>query len=217
MKNRNLNCGERPYFSIIIPTFNRKEIITRAINSLISQTEKSWEAIIIDDGSEDNTYSCIFPYLEKDPRIQYIRQDNTGAALAKNRGIRSASGLFLTFLDSDDEYHNTHLETRKRILMKNPEVKFLYGGIKIVGNPFVPDRFDHQKKIHLDECVIGGTFFIERDLLISLNGFKNIVIGEDAELFDRLLMTNTITMETQSATYVYRHDRDDSVTNSRMK
>ena len=196
MENKQLPFDGNPYFSIIIPTFNRKEILTRAINSLIAQTEKNWEAIIVDDGSDDNTFSHISSYLEKDPRIKYIRQKNTGAALAKNKGIESASGVFLTFLDSDDEYCTTHLESRKTILRVNPLVQFLYGGIKIVGSPFVPDRFNNQQKIHLDDCVIGGTFFIERKLLLSLNGFKNILLGEDAELFDRLSHSNIVKLKT---------------------
>jgi glycosyltransferase involved in cell wall biosynthesis len=203
-----------PYFSVIIPTFNRKYILTRAIDSLVSQTEKNWEAIIVDDGSDDDTYDHISHYLQRDARIQYVRQDNSGAALAKNKGIATAAGTFLTFLDSDDEYEPTHLESRKNILFQNPEVKFLYGGIKIVGNQFVPDRFDTDIKIHLDDCVIGGTFFIERELLLSLKGFNNIVIGEDAELFDRINLTNAVKLKTKHPTYIYQHDRADSITNS---
>lgn len=203
-----------PYFSVIIPTFNRKCILTKAIDSLISQTEKNWEGIIVDDGSDDDTFGYISHYLKRDSRIQYIRQENAGAALAKNKGIAIASGAFLTFLDSDDEYEPTHLESRKNILVQNPDVKFLYGGIKIVGNQFVPDRFDTDNKIHLDDCVIGGAFFIERELLLSLKGFNNIVIGEDAELFDRINLTDAIKLKTKHPTYIYQHDRADSVTNS---
>ncbi|CAN5375462.1 glycosyltransferase family A protein [soil metagenome] len=217
MESNLLNIESSPYFSVIIPTYNRKEILIRAIDSLISQTELSWEAIIVDDGSDDNTFSHISSYLEKDKRIKYIRQENAGAALAKNTGIQLATGTFLTFLDSDDEYLATHLQSRKELLIKNNTVQFLYGGIKIIGSPFVPDRFDNQQKIHLDDCVIGGTFFIERNLLISLKGFKDILIGEDAELFDRLSCSKVIKLKTEQATYVYRKDQSDSVTNSFMK
>ena len=137
MENKQLDSEENPYFSIIIPTFNRKKTLTRAIKSLIAQTEQNWEAIIVDDGSDDDTFSHISSYLDNDSRIKYIRQKNTGAALAKNKGMESASGIFLTFLDSDDEYCTTHLESRRAILCENPLVQFLYGGIKIVGSPFV--------------------------------------------------------------------------------
>ncbi len=217
MKSKLLNSELTPYFSVIIPTYNRKETLVRAIDSLISQTEKNWEAIIVDDGSDDNTFSHISSYLEKDKRIKYIRQDNAGAALAKNKGIKSALGTFITFLDSDDEYCRSHLESRRNILRENPLLQFLYGGIKIIGSPFVPDRFDNQQKIHLDDCVIGGTFFIERNLLISCKGFKNILIGEDAELFDRLSNSSVVKLKTEEPTYVYRKDQSDSVTNSFMK
>jgi len=63
MKSKLLNSELTPYFSVIIPTYNRKETLVRAIDSLISQTEKNWEAIIVDDGSDDNTFSHISSYL----------------------------------------------------------------------------------------------------------------------------------------------------------
>ena len=213
----NMSLNSLPFFSVIIPTFNRKELLIRAINSLLLQEEQSWEAIIVDDGSDDSTHSFIQFYLKSDFRIKYVRQENRGAALAKNYGIEKAKGSFVTFLDSDDEYDLGHLESRKKILVENPEVKFLFGGLKIIGSPFVPDRFDTDKKIHLDDCVIGGTFFIERSLLLSLNGFKNILIGEDAELFERICRLDILKLKTEVPSYIYRKDVKDSVTNNFIK
>lgn len=203
-----------PFFSVIIPTHNRAQLITRALDSLISQTEKNWEAIIVDDESTDETKKILFPYLKNNTNIIYIHQKNQGAAKAKNTGISAASGKFISFLDSDDEYESTHLETRKKVLEKNPLITFLYGGLKIIGNEFVPDRIDPSKKIHLSKCVVGGTFFIEKNLLKSLNGFKNILIGEDADLFNRIKETNATTQISEHATYIYHHETEDSVTNS---
>ena len=213
----NMSLNSLPFFSVIIPTFNRKELLIRAINSLLLQEGQSWEAIIVDDGSDDSTHSFIQFYLKSDFRIKYVRQENRGAALAKNYGIEKAKGSFVTFLDSDDEYDLGHLESRKKILVENPEVKFLFGGLKIIGSPFVPDRFDTDKKIHLDDCVIGGTFFIERSLLLSLNGFKNILIGEDAELFERICRLDILKLKTEVPSYIYRKDVKDSVTNNFIK
>jgi glycosyltransferase involved in cell wall biosynthesis len=210
----NMSNNTAPFFSIIIPTFNRKGLLIRAINSLLLQEEQNWEAIIVDDGSDDCTYSFIQSYLKSDLRIQYIRQENSGAALAKNYGIEKAKGSFVTFLDSDDEYDLGHLTSRKKILLDNSDVQFLFGGLKVIGSPFVPDRFDTEKKIHLDDCVIGGTFFIERNLLVSLKGFKNILIGEDAELFERIDKLDILKFKTEIPSYIYRKDVQDSITNS---
>ncbi len=202
----------KPFFTVIIPTFNRKAILTRALDSLIVQTEQNWEAIIIDDGSTDETLQYISNFLKEDNRIQYQPQKNTGAALAKNVGIERAKGKFITFLDSDDAYTPNHLAIRFAILQEFPDIQFLYGGAQIIGNQYVPNRFDVSENIHLDDCVIGGTFFIERQLLLSLNGFNDIRIGEDADLYERLMLHKVKSKEVKEPTYLYYRDRIDSVT-----
>ena len=211
------NSGSQPYFSIIVSTYNRAYIITRALDSLLSQTEKDWEAIIIDDESSDNTYVQILPYLTAHNKIRYIRKTHSGEAMSKNAGINSATGKYISFLDSDDEYDPLHLQSRKSILMQDPSVKFLYGGARIIGHQYVPDRFDYSKKIDLKDCVIGGTFFIERNLLLNLKGFRNISLGTDAELFDRAAKSGALMKETGIATYIYHRENEDSITNMLLK
>jgi glycosyltransferase involved in cell wall biosynthesis len=211
------NNGEltsQVFFSIVITTFNRAQLLNRALNSLISQTEADWEAIIIDDESTDDTYSQVLPYLRSYSKIKYIRKAHSGEALSKNEGIYSCSGKFISFLDSDDEYGPLHLESKKYILNQNPAIKFLFGGAEIIGNQYVPDRFNFGEKINLNNCVIGGTFFVERNLIISLNGYRNIQLGTDADLFDRIKKTGTTMMETRLPTYIYHHETQDSITNN---
>lgn len=203
----------QPFFSIIITTYNRSNLIKRALNSLVSQTETDWEAIIIDDESHDDTYLQVLPYLRSHNNIRYFRIVHGGEATAKNEGIKLSCGRFITFLDSDDEYNSIHLNSRKSILIQNPEVRFLYGGAIVLGNQFVPDRIDPTKKIELANCVIGGTFFIERNSIKSLNGFKQILLGPDADLFDRAKVARIAMMETKLPTYIYHHDTADSITN----
>lgn len=203
----------QPFFSIIIATYNRAQLVKRAINSLISQTEEDWEAIVVDDESTDDTYLEISTFLKSYPKIKYLKKAHHGEALTKNEGIWSSAGKYISFLDSDDEYDTLHLETRKKILMHDPSIRFLYGGSKIIGNQYVPDRFDNNKKISLSKCVIGGTFFVERSLLISLNGLRNIHLGTDADLFDRVKVSDTKMMETDIPTYIYHHETSDSITN----
>ena len=202
-----------PFFSVIIPTFNRKATISRAINSLLAQTETDWEAIIVDDGSTDDTYYELRPLLDQFENIKYLKQKNRGAAGSKNTGIQNAKGVFFTFLDSDDEYERTHLASRKKIIIENPGLQFLSGGLKIIGSPFVPDRFDATKQVHIDKCEIGGTFFIEKQLLYSLKGFNDILLGEDSDLFDRVAATGVSMIKTNLPTYIYHRETEGSVTN----
>ena len=209
--------SEEPFFSVIITTYNRSYLLKKALDSLVSQTEKDWEAIIVDDESTDNTYKQVLPYIQLIPGLRYFRKKHSGEAMSKNAGIELSTGKFITFLDSDDEYDRHHLQSRKEILIHDPKVKFLHGGVKIIGNQYVPDRFDYTKKIHLSKCTIGGTFFIERKVMMQLKGFRKIILGTDADLFDRALEAGIPIKETRIQTYIYHHENEDSITNMLIK
>ncbi len=215
--NENLYKVPRPFFSVIIATYNRAQLLQRAVISLISQTEEDWEGIIVDDESNDDTYEQILPFLESNPKLKYIKKVHSGEAGTKNTGICLSGGQFISFLDSDDEYHPEHLKTRKAILLQNPSVKFLYGGVKILGNQYVVDRFDNTKKINLNDCAIGGSFFIDKTTLYSLNGLRKITLGTDADLFDRIKRSGVVMQETTLPTYIYHHENMDSITNIMYK
>lgn len=213
----NSKLSHQPYFSVVVTTYNRAKILTRALDSLISQSETDWEAIIIDDESTDDTYLQILPYISSHRNMRYIRKVHSGEALSKNAGINASMGRFITFLDSDDEYHPVHLESRKAVLIQDSSIKFLHGGAKILGNPFVPDRFDYKKVINLAECVIGGTFVVERSVMFQLEGFRRIILGTDADLFDRAKKAGINIGHTKIPTYIYHHENEDSITNMMIK
>ena len=100
--------SESPLVSVVIPTYNRADVLPRAIRSVIRQTFTDFELIIIDDGSQDRTREVVKEFT--DPRIRYIRQENQGANAARNHGIRKAKGRYISFLDSDDEFHENNLQ-----------------------------------------------------------------------------------------------------------
>lgn len=210
---KKIDNSSPPFFSVVITTFNRSNIVGDAIISLLEQTFADWEAIIIDDGSTDNTREVINSHLLSSDRLSYFYQENVGAATAKNSGIVKAKGRFITFLDSDDEYRFDHLQTRYDILKNETDISFLHGGIEIVGNPFVPDRFDPTRKVHLSECVIGGTFFVRNEVAHQLNGFRNIPMGSDADFYDRIKRMGITVKKVNIPSYIYHRNHADSVTN----
>lgn len=212
MNEINDSCSS-PFFSVVITTFNRGHLIEKAIASLLRQTYTNWEGIIIDDGSTDDTKNRLKPYLENCEKLSYHFQQNIGAATAKNSGIDIACGQYITFLDSDDAYRPDHLQSRYDLLKANPGVPFLHGGIKIIGNPFVPDRFNSKEKIHLSQCIIGGTFFVHQEIARRLHGFQDIPIGSDADFFDRVIEAGISTKMVTVPSYYYYRNCPDSVTN----
>jgi glycosyltransferase involved in cell wall biosynthesis len=100
---------ENPTVSVIIPTYNRAHLIGRAIQSVLNQTYRDFELIIVDDGSTDNTEEVVGSF--KDSRIKYIHhKENKGGTAARNTGINDANGEYIAFLDSDDEWLPEKLE-----------------------------------------------------------------------------------------------------------
>lgn len=94
--------------SIIMPTFNRKDIILRAIDSILSQSYENWELLICDDGSTDDTYEHVKQHTN-DKRIRYLNLDHCGVSNARNSGLEASSGDYLAFLDSDNTWHSQFL------------------------------------------------------------------------------------------------------------
>ena len=95
--------------SIIIPVYNKSHYIVGTLQSAINQTYKDWEAIVIDDGSTDNSAEMIRSI--SDPRIHFYQQENHGVSYTRNRGIHMAKGEFIALLDADDEWFPDYLET----------------------------------------------------------------------------------------------------------
>lgn len=121
---------ETPFFSIIIPTYNRAGFIGKTIESLLNQTFTNFEIIVVDDGSTDNTEKIVKNVPDK--RIRYFKKENGERGAARNFGTRQAAGHYLNFFDSDDLAYPHHLETAKQLIEKqrHPEVIALGYDIK---------------------------------------------------------------------------------------
>jgi glycosyltransferase involved in cell wall biosynthesis len=114
--------GRVPQVSIIIPTYNRADTILRAIDSVLAQTYTDWELIIVNDGSTDNTAKLL---TGLDARIKVITQPNGGVTVARNTGLRHATGDFFAFLDSDDQWRGYHLELCLAFFAAHPQAKLV--------------------------------------------------------------------------------------------
>src|SRR6267378_1967346 len=110
---------DRSYVSVIIPTYNRASLIGAAIQSVLDQTFKSVEIVVVDDGSTDETQRALEPYAGK---IVSLVTENNGPAHARNVGMRAASGKYIAFLDSDDLYLPYKLELEVDFLERNPAI-----------------------------------------------------------------------------------------------
>ena len=98
-------------FSIIIPVYNVERYLCDCLDSIMNQTFSDWEAICVNDGSKDGSVAILEEYAEKDSRIKIVLQNNSGTAAARNTGLKSASGEYIFFLDSDDWIEHSALQT----------------------------------------------------------------------------------------------------------
>jgi glycosyltransferase involved in cell wall biosynthesis len=103
-----------PLFSVIIPVYNRADVVGDAIRSVLSQSCQDFEIVVVDDGSSDDPHPVAEAFA--DPRIRFHRQANGGGGAARNAGIDLARGQYVAFLDSDDCYLPDHLQTMHRLL-----------------------------------------------------------------------------------------------------
>ena len=202
----------KPEISVITAVYNRDYVISRAINSLLRQTINSWELIAINDGSEDDTLRVLKEFEQNHTNIRVINQKHKNLSESRNRGIKTSIGNYITFLDSDDEFLPTHLETRYNYLINHPDVDLIHGGVTIIGDSFVADRYDRNKMITLYNCVIGGTLFGKREVFQTLGGFNNITYSEDSEFLERALKIFNV-KKVIYPTYIYHRETPDSITN----
>jgi len=115
-----------PFASILIPTYNHERYIGAALDSVLAQTDSSWEAIVVDDGSTDGSGAVIDAYAANDSRIRVVHQPNGGVASALNAALREARGDWIHWLSSDDLFQRTKLALNRRWIERNPGVNFFY-------------------------------------------------------------------------------------------
>lgn len=172
--------------SVIIPTYNRAKFVTKAIDSVLAQTYKDYEIIVVDDGSTDNTKEALEPYMDK---ITYIYQENEGVSAARNKGIKVARDEWIAFLDSDDEWLPEKLAVQMGAVLGKPHL------CAHVTNAFfdLPDGskstifdFANIRNLYRANCVIDRPFshILNSMILITSSTIINRYILDDVGLFD---------------------------------
>lgn len=178
--------------SVIIPTYNRKNTLPRAVESVLNQTYKPVEIIIVDDGSTDGTKEW---FSEMYPLVHYIYQVNSGVSSARNTGINSARGDWIALLDSDDEWLPDKLELQVKLLQNNAELRFCHTNeIWIRNGVRINQRKKHQKyggnifKKCLDICRISPSSSLFHTSVIKDVGLfdESLDVCEDYDLWLRI-------------------------------
>ena len=184
-----------PHVSVIIPTHNRRDFVREALASVLAQTYQDLEIIVIDDGSDDDTRIVVDEFSRASPVLQYVFQSNQGVSAARNHGVALSHGQFLAFLDSDDVWQPSKLESQVAFFSTHPEASicqteeiWLRNGVRV--NP----HNKHRKASgdifarSLELCLVSpSAVMLRRALFDQLGGFDpDLPACEDYDLWLRI-------------------------------
>ncbi|MFZ4680574.1 MAG: glycosyltransferase family 2 protein [Flavobacterium sp.] len=214
--------------SIIVPSFNRADLIGETLNSVFSQTYQKWECIIVDDGSSDNTIDIINSFIEKDNRFSFIKRNRLpkGAPTCRNIGLDFSNGEFIIYLDSDDILAPYCLEQRINKFSVHFDMDFLvFKSLLFVDKPFSNGFYwnidneenDLARFIKLDALWQTSGPIYKKEFLLKMNGFKeDLLFWQDYDLHLRCLLKKGLYLKFfDSPVDVYIRDgRKDTISRS---
>ena len=197
--------------SVVIPYFNNDSTIVETINSIVNQTYKNIEIIIIDDGSRDDSFVKLAE-IASNNNIKLLKQSNSGPSIARNLGAHNATGYYLLFIDADDSIDATYIEKCVTEFDNNSNLEIVYSKAK-----FFDDRNDEWNlpELKLPDFLINNCIFIsaviKRNTFIDLGSFDtNINFTEDWELWIRIVKKHGIqsVFKIQETLFFYRKRRE---------
>lgn len=155
--------------SIIVPCFNQAPYLGEALDSVLSQTYRNWECIIVDDGSTDETASVASRYTATDQRFKFIQKENGGVASARNLGIRNSSGEFIVPLDGDDKLHRDYIRLAMEYFGAHPETELVYSQVELFGAKRGLNRlpaYDYQRLL-FDNMIVNTSVYRRTSRLVK--------------------------------------------------
>jgi len=191
-KNIQVVAMKKDFISVVIPTYNRASFLKEAIDSVLSQTCRDFELIVVDDGSTDDTPALLLSYGKK---IKVIKKANKGPSAARNRGIKAAKGEWLAFLDSDDSWKPDKLEKQVQFIKDNPDIKICQTEeIWIRNGKRVNPRKKHEMHSGwiyeqcLPMCIVSpSSVMIHREVIEKVGLFDETMLAcEDYDLWLRI-------------------------------
>ncbi len=220
--------NKNPKVSVIIPTYNRADLLPRAIDSVSNQTFKDFELIVVDDGSTDNTKEIVMEYQKKDERIKYLWEENSGGpAKPKNTGIKNSQGEYIAFLDSDDEWFLKKLEKQLKLFESSNTLGFVSCNALIIDENNNNNRrweYNSPKNKDFISLLEGNKIWscssviIKKDIFERMGFFdENLNFGEDWEMWLRITKRYNFDFVYEPLIKYYLHQNNISSTETNFK
>ena len=214
---------QTPFFSIVIPTFNREAHIAAAVQSALNQSYENFEVIVVDDGSTDNTGDVVRRIADK--RLCYHAKQNEERAVARNTGAGLSRGAYVTFLDSDDVLYENHLATAKSFIEEHGSREIFHLGFEIVDSRTGATKLPKALGENVNRQLIDGNglscngVFLRRDIAVEnpFNPDRSLSGTEDYELWLRLASRYTIHCDARVTSAILDHEGRSVVTTDRRR
>lgn len=210
-----------PTVSVVSTLYNYRHYVVDMIDSVLSQDFTNWELIIVDDGSQDDPYEVIKPYVKSDSRVRYIRlKENGGYSAAKNEGIIKARGKYLVMLDADDMLVPGSIRVRFDALELNPDVWWCHGNANVLragkeSNESRGTRLKRRKQFikegkdlttwYCSSLIHAQTVMLRRDLHKYVGLYdEHLPFSSDTEMWQRIIGLGYIPMHVNEWVCLYR-------------
>lgn len=205
--------------SVVLPVFNGDDYLRESIDSILNQTYRDWELLIIDDGSEDETPRIAKEYADKDPRILYYRNDqNIKLPRSLNRGFALSKGQYLTWTSHDNIYYPDAFETMVCEFEKDPELGFVFSSCDVIDkdgkktNDWFMTKGMELRKI-LGANIVGACFMYTRRVYAVIGDYNpDLFLAEDFDYWQRIFASFKV-KPIEKILYAYR-DHEDSLTHT---
>ena len=211
-----------PKVSVIIPAYNRANLLPRALETVFQQTFKDYEVIVVDDGSQDETPDDMKQFAG---RVKYIRKENGGSASARNRGIEESRGEYIAFLDSDDTWVPEKLVEQVNVLDAHPNVGIVYARMPIINaqgervgtKPAGVSGKNFQELLKVWGDLPTSTVMTRRECFDKAGMFDPaLTTMQDIDMWLRIARHYDLhEIENKTLAYYYRHE--DQITSSKIK
>jgi glycosyltransferase involved in cell wall biosynthesis len=189
--------NDTPLVSVIIPVYNRIDVLSDALTSVRQQTYQNFEVIVVDDGSSDGSHALAQKFADEDPRIKVLRQPNGGVSAARNTAIAPAHGELIAFLDADDVWLPGKLAAQLDLLKQEPRANllftdyFLWDGQNDFGRRYSdPDKFpdgDVSRRLIFFDLFGLSTVIIKREMLDVVGAFDvELPVAADWDMWLRI-------------------------------
>ena len=225
--------------SVIVPMYNKEQKISKCLDSLINQTLREIEIVVVDDGSKDNSAEIVKKYCEKDSRVRYVKQDNQGPGAARNVGIINSKGRYIGFVDCDDYVEHEMYEIMYNAAEQNNcevavcqeknvyvddeghvtnlgETHFPYNEITVVTGKMVLEWFLNFNYLSLNSAcfkIVRKSVFVEKDIYFP----DNYRYAEDLTICGGILSVAKSVAVIPKSLYIYEHESNTFSTSYTLK